>query len=376
MNRKPGKVWVWPLCTRIIHWMIALSFATSFITSLYEEWLDYHVAFGFIFGFMLNYRIIWGIIGPRYATFNTLKLKFSELKWYFHEKIIDRWRKIPPGHNPASSWFTILVLSLGYIIALSGVLLYGAQEGHGLFSFLNESYYAYSSLLLDIHVFSAYTLLVWVLIHISGVLIEQFYHKTSMFFAMITGYKKSEGEDTEMCPARDIFSYSVIILAFSILYFTLSHKENFLVQNRFTKTDYAHLYPIYHEKCGDCHKAYPPFMLPEQSWNRIISGLDNHFGEKITDANITQAEQNSIRNFLIARSAEHSSKEISFKVLETLGDLYPKSITKTPYWRETHAQIPPETYKRRSIKDKSNCFACHKDFEYGMMEDTYIKIPE
>ena len=58
MNKKPGYVFVWPISTRIIHWMIALSFIAAFYTSFHEEELHSHVAFGFIFGVMLIYRII------------------------------------------------------------------------------------------------------------------------------------------------------------------------------------------------------------------------------------------------------------------------------------------------------------------------------
>ena len=213
MNKKEGKVFVWPISTRIIHWIIASSFITSFITSFYESYLHYHVALGWIFGVMLGYRILWGFIGPQYATFNTFKLSLSELVWYFKEKIIDRWRKIPPGHNPASSWFTILVLTVGSVITTSGLFLYGIQESKGIFSFLNADYYMYMNELDSIHVYASYFLAAWAVIHISGVLVEQFYHKTSMIFAMITGYKKSEGEDTTVTPFGLFASYAFIILS-------------------------------------------------------------------------------------------------------------------------------------------------------------------
>ena len=198
MNRKPGKVYVWPLSTRIIHWIIAFSFTASFITSYTEQYLHYHVAFGWIFGVMLGYRILWGFVGPRYATFNTFKFNLKDLAWYFQEKVINRWRKIPPGHNPASSWYTVLVLSFGSVIAISGLLLYGIQEGKGLFAFLNKEYYGWMTLLGDIHIYTSYFLAGWALVHITGVLVEQFYHQTGMVFAMITGYKKSEGPDTNV----------------------------------------------------------------------------------------------------------------------------------------------------------------------------------
>ena len=177
-NRKPDKVFVWPIGTRIIHWMLALSFTTAFITSFYEELLHDHVALGFIFGIMIIYRIIWGFIGPRYATFNTFKLSLPALKFYFVEKVTNRWREIPAGHNPASSWYTVWAMIVGTVIVSTGLLLYGIQEAKGLLSFLNDDYSQYMELLTLIHQYSSYLFVTWVSIHIAGVLVEQFYHKT------------------------------------------------------------------------------------------------------------------------------------------------------------------------------------------------------
>jgi cytochrome b len=191
-NKKKDHVFVWPISTRIIHWLLALSFTLSFITSFYENKLHDHVALGFIFGIMIIYRIIWGFIGPKYATFNTFKLHLPDLKYYFVEKIKDRWRKIPAGHNPASSWYTIWAMIMGTIIVVTGLLLYSIQEAKGFLSFLNDSYYPYMDILLMLHTYASYIFAAWVIIHITGVLIEQFYHKTNMVFAMITGYKKKQ----------------------------------------------------------------------------------------------------------------------------------------------------------------------------------------
>ncbi|OQX73188.1 MAG: hypothetical protein B6D59_06390 [Campylobacteraceae bacterium 4484_4] len=375
MPRKAGKVFVWPLCTRIIHWMIVLSFVTAFITSFYEHLLHYHVGLGALFGIMLIYRTIWGFIGPRYATFNTFKLRPVELKDYFVEKVRDRWRKIPPGHNPASSWYTLLVLSTGIVIVVSGLLLYGIEEGKGFFSFLNPKYYTYMDLLGGVHKYSAYFLAVWACIHITGVLIEQFYHKTSMVFAMITGYKKSEGLDTEMCPWRNVISYGTILAALFNFYIVEKDNDNIFVKSRFEPIDYKKENRDFATECGDCHKPYPPYLLPERSWERIIADLDNHFGEEITEANITKAQQANILAYLKANSAEHSTHEAAFKILKSLNGRAPKAVTKTPYWRAVHKEIPRWVFKHKKVKDKSNCKACHIDFEKGILEDRNIRVP-
>ncbi len=372
MNKKPGYVFVWPIGTRIIHWMMAFSFTAAFVTSFYAYLLHSHVALGFIFLTIIIYRVIWGIIGPKYATFNTFKLSLPQLKEYFVLKVTNRWRKIPAGHNPASSWFTVWALMVGTVIVISGLLLYGVQEGKGLFMHLNDDYSHYMGMLDGIHRYASYLFLVWVIIHIAGVMVEQFWHKTGMVFAMINGYKKTDGEDTSVKPILNFFAYSMILVAIASYFFIISSNYNFLTMRKFTPIDYATEHPVFFKECGDCHKIYPPFLLPEKSWKRVMDDLDNHFGVKITDANISMSKQASIREFLYQNSAEHSTREAAVKIMDSLGERRPKAITKTPYWRVTHSHIPRSAYRDKKIKDKSNCAACHKDFESGVLDDMEI----
>jgi cytochrome b len=352
--------------------MMAISFTLAFITSFHENMLHNHVAFGFIFLIIIIYRIIWGIVGPRYATFNTFKLKPSQLKHYFVEKVRNRWRKIPAGHNPASSWFTVWALSVGTVIVTSGLLLYGIQEAKGFFRYLHDDYVQYMELLDQIHKYASYLFAFWVVLHISGVLIEQFWHRTGMVFAMITGYKKTEGEDTEVNKKLSFFSYLMIFIAIGTYFFITSSNYNFLTLQKYTNVDYEEMHPAFYHKCGDCHTPYPPYLLPEKSWKRLMGALDNHFGEEITDANITKSQQRSILSFLTKNAAEHSKREAAVKIMNSLGIRRPKAITKTPYWRETHKHIPRSVFKQKKIKDKSNCAACHRDFKYGNLDDMNI----
>ncbi len=183
-----------------------------------------HVALGFIFGIMIIYRIIWGFIGPKYARFKHFMLSPKDFIFYFKEKIQNRWREIPPGHNPASSWYTIWAMIMGSVIVISGLLLYGTQEGKGVLSFLNDNYTQYIGILDIVHRYSAYIFVTWVVIHITGVLIEQFWHRTHMVFAMITGYKRTVGEDTEVSKAKKFFSITFIIMGVLTYLFIVSSK--------------------------------------------------------------------------------------------------------------------------------------------------------
>lgn len=382
MNKKKDHVYVWPVYTRIIHWLIVSSFTLSFIFSLKENLLNLHVAIGIIFGLMLVYRILWGFIGPHYARFSDFQLSLDKLKFYFVEKVQNRWREIPAGHNPASSWFTLIVLFLGSIISITGLLLYGIQEGKGYLGFLNDEYYMYMFILSDIHIYASYTLLVWVIIHISGVLVEQFYHKTEMVFAMVSGYKKAKGEDSKTGKYKSGLTWIFLIISAMVFFVSIDGRNNPFVVSKYTQHDYKHESFVYYSECGSCHAPYPPFMLPDTSWERIRGGLSNHFGEEISptmkkgENRISLNDQTVAFNFLNKHSADKSTREMSVKVMKSLdGARGRKSITKIKYWKDAHANIPIEVFKSEKIKRKANCFACHKNFEKGMMEDIDIKIP-
>lgn len=376
MNRKAGKVFVWPISTRIIHWIIAVSFFASFFTSFTEQYLHYHVAFGWIFGVMLGYRILWGFVGPRYAVFRTFRLRPAELVFYFREKIENRWRKIPAGHNPASSWYTLVVLVLGSAIVLSGLLLYGIQEGKGIFSFLNPACYPVMTILDHIHADISYLLAGWSVIHIIGVSIEQFYHRTGMLMAMVTGYKNTDGDDTDVSVFGRCASYAFIIMSVLAFYYIVSTNDNFFTRSRFAPIEYGKTEPVYLKACGDCHVPYPPYLFPERSWQRLMDGLDDHFNERITEQNISREARLSIRTYLYANSAERSSREAAYKMLRSIGERRPISASKVLYWRETHAGIDPAVYRRKSVLSRANCAACHHGFEQGRLDDVDIRIPE
>ena len=56
----------------------------------------------------------------------------------------------------------------------------------------------------------------------------------------------------------------------------------------------------YEAECGSCHLAYPPGLLGQKNWQRIMSGLSKHFG---TDASIDATTQTEISQWLTKNAA-------------------------------------------------------------------------
>jgi hypothetical protein len=133
--------------------------------------------------------------------------------------------------------------------------------------------------------------------------------------------------------------------------------------------------PTYKEICGECHFAYQPELLPSGSWEKILAGLADHFGEEIE---IDQESKNIITEYLKANSAEYSSAKRAVKIMRSLRGQTPVRITDVPYIRHKHEDddIPTDAFTRKSVGSMSNCIACHTTAEDGIYDDDYVVIPK
>jgi len=114
----------------------------------------------------------------------------------------------------------------------------------------------------------------------------------------------------------------------------------------------------------------PPNLLPKHSWIKLMSNLENHFGD---DASLDEEDTKNILRFLVVNSAENSKKEASVKILNSIKNEDIIAITQTSFWEKEHKQIPKTVFKHEKIKSKANCKACHTDIEKGLIEDENIK---
>jgi hypothetical protein len=131
--------------------------------------------------------------------------------------------------------------------------------------------------------------------------------------------------------------------------------------------------PLYKKECASCHMAFPPNILPTESWKNMMATLQDHFGD---DATIDDAAKQEIENYLVKNAAETSKEEASLKFIRSIGTGNPPArITDIPYWKQKHSPIHQAIYLRSAIKSKINCVACHKLAEFGSFEDTDIRIP-
>jgi hypothetical protein len=131
--------------------------------------------------------------------------------------------------------------------------------------------------------------------------------------------------------------------------------------------------PKWKAECSSCHMLYHPGLLPERSWNKLIAGLDKHFGE---NASLDAATRGEISQFLALHSADKVDNRRSKRINQSIpASATPLRISETRYFTSKHDEISPTTFKRESIGSAANCIACHKGAEKGDFSESQIKIP-
>jgi hypothetical protein len=126
---------------------------------------------------------------------------------------------------------------------------------------------------------------------------------------------------------------------------------------------------------GDCHWLYPPGILPAKSWKAIMSKLNTHFGEKVElSSDLIQ----NIEKYLVNHAGEVTYSSTSVKILDGIADNQtPLSVFASKSIKRKHHKIDNEIYARQSIKNSTNCPACHIGVkESGDFDEHDVEIPE
>lgn len=131
-------------------------------------------------------------------------------------------------------------------------------------------------------------------------------------------------------------------------------------------------YAVYADECGSCHLAYPPGFLPARSWQALMGGLADHFGDS---AEVDAATAQQLTRWLVTNAAESGSHRRSAKILRSIRGTTPLRPSRTPYLLSKHDEIDPAVFRRTSITSRANCAACHRGAERWAFDDDDVKIP-
>lgn len=366
------KSYIWTLPTRIFHLLFALFICFAFVTDD-DRLLTYHAIIGYFILILLIFRLVWGIIGPKYSLFKDFPLGIDNVKKFASSMLSGKSEYT--GHNPIASYVMIGMLVVAFMTILSGILTYGIQEGKGILSFLNMSLFNKMDIFEEIHEFFANLLIVLIITHISGVILDKILHKRNKTLnSIFTGYKMTtEYENIQLNIYQKLVALIIFLCLIVFLAFNISTPKNILTASIYDKINYKQENALFVSECASCHILYPPNILPQKSWVAMMSDLENHFGD---DASLSEKDNQEILTYLVNNSAENSTKEVSIKILQYAQKHSDKEIlafSQTGFWKDTHLSIPENVFRQDTIKNKSNCKACHIDIEEGLIEDDKIK---
>jgi len=221
------KVYVWTLPTRVFHTLLILFTFGAYITAEWDALLVFHMALGASLGVLFIYRVIWGIIGPKYSKFSDFNLKITALKEYLFSFFNPKKEYI--GHNPAASYAMLSIIIVMLLLVITGFLTYGIQENRGIFAFLHNSFLKDMELFEGIHEFLGTVLWFLIAAHIGGVLLDRLLHaKQGTLTSIYNGYKNMEGESAVLTLFQKVLSLIGIGSSLLILLYALSGDGNII----------------------------------------------------------------------------------------------------------------------------------------------------
>ncbi|MBF0624857.1 MAG: diheme cytochrome c [Magnetococcales bacterium] len=132
--------------------------------------------------------------------------------------------------------------------------------------------------------------------------------------------------------------------------------------------------PAYVKECGSCHFPYQPGWLPARSWQAMMAGLEDHFGE---NAELDPATRASLGALLTDNAADRvpgrHAKAITKGIPE---DQAPLRITATRYFQREHHELPEKMVKGNpQVGSFSRCETCHPEAARGSFDEHRVRIP-
>jgi cytochrome b len=252
-----NKSYIWSLPTRAFHILLMVFILAAFLTGEEDELLNYHAVLGYGVLILILFRVVWGIIGPKHSKFKDFPLSISKAK-EFTKNIFDTKQKYI-GHNPAASFVMVAILITIFLVIVTGALAFGIQEGKGIFSFLNDSFFRKMELFEEIHETLTGVLIALIAAHLLGVLSDKLLHpKHGTLNSIFSGYKNTENnESIRLNIFQKIVAFVFLVLFLGFLIFNLIQPKNILVASKYEPIDYMTQNELFVTECASCHTLYP-----------------------------------------------------------------------------------------------------------------------
>ncbi len=165
--------------TRMLHWLMALSFTGAYLSADGERWRLVHVTLGYTLAGLLVARVFWGMLGPRQARLSALLRKLQALPAWLKSlgTAQPAWRQ---GQNLLMALVVALILGLVLPLTLSGYAVWDEWGGEWLE---------------NVHEFLGNAMLGVVLAHLALIVLLSLLRRKNQALPMLTGRAPGAGPD-------------------------------------------------------------------------------------------------------------------------------------------------------------------------------------
>jgi len=173
------RILVWDAPVRVFHWLAVLCFFGAYFTAEEDNLRLLHITLGYTLAGLVVFRLVWGVIGSRYARFSEFVRGLGAVRDYFSAMA----RRQPvhyTGHNPAGALAILALLGLALVLTATGVALYVDLGG----DVIEETHEVLGNVMLAL-----------VIVHILAVIVSSRMHGENLVAAMLNGHKEGEAKD-------------------------------------------------------------------------------------------------------------------------------------------------------------------------------------
>lgn len=173
--RRPTRVFVWDPVVRLFHWTVVLGCLADLF--VFEEGERLHRWVGYVVAIALIVRVIWGVIGSKYARFTDFVPRPSDFSRYVAARFRGEEQRFL-GHNPAGAVMMLSLMGLLAAVSVTGWML------------TLDAFFG-SEPLEDIHKAIANSILILAGAHACAAVLESWRHRKNLILSMVTGYKRA-----------------------------------------------------------------------------------------------------------------------------------------------------------------------------------------
>ena len=176
----PMRARVWDPVVRLFHWSLVASFVTAWFSANRVETL--HIWAGYGAAGLILLRLVWGMLGSRYARFSSFVTGPRRVIAYL-AAILTGTEARHIGHNPAGGLMVLALMTGVASLAVTGWMMF------------TDAYYG-EDWVVTLHSALANGLLALIALHLGGVLLASLRHRENLVKAMLTGTKRpASGDD-------------------------------------------------------------------------------------------------------------------------------------------------------------------------------------